>query len=531
MKFRIVLAGLLIAGTVQASTNVSGNQFNGNGGPWTLPGSPYIVIGNVTVPSGQFLSIMPGVQVRFNANYSITVNGGLVAHGQEGDSVKFMRNPGSSAAWQWIRYSSGTISDSCILDYCIMEYGTDAVWADGASVTIRNSHISHFTDTAIKGNSYFSSWSGLTIDRCNIHNNARGATLDNSSSPAVGTLNISDTDINYHSSTGIVLNKSKLVMTNCNISNCGGSPGDAINASNNTSTGAIFISGGSLNDNPGSGFYGFSLGSSTLEGIEIANNGQDGITMISSGQMTASRLLIHNNYDNGLQLTNTSLHAHNLTISSNGHQGLPSVGSGIFASGQSVILTSAIVDRNVTYGLYMQSGSGFLSYDNFYLNPSGNVFGTSPGVGCLEEDPLYVSITPPENFNLQLGSPCIDTGYPGDPLDPDSTRTDMGALAFFQDGVEPIPPTQLPGDFRIASVYPNPFNPSLKIQVWAKTYTQASLQAWSVDGRLAAEVWQGRLHPGSNEMWWEAQGLASGYYLLRLQAGAFSQVVSCTLVK
>jgi hypothetical protein len=29
---------------VQAQTNVSGNQYDGSGGPWTLAGSPYIVV-------------------------------------------------------------------------------------------------------------------------------------------------------------------------------------------------------------------------------------------------------------------------------------------------------------------------------------------------------------------------------------------------------------------------------------------------------------------------------------------------------
>jgi hypothetical protein len=52
-----------------------------------------------------------------------------------------------------------------------------------------------------------------------------------------------------------------------------------------------------------------------------------------------------------------------------------------------------------------------------------------------------------------------------------------------------------------------------------------------VEGRLAAEIFRGQLAPGANEVLWEAHGLASGNYLLRLQTGAFSQVVSCTLMK
>ena len=42
-----------------AATDVSGNQ----SGTWTLANSPYNIIGDVTVPAGDSLSIEPGVEV------------------------------------------------------------------------------------------------------------------------------------------------------------------------------------------------------------------------------------------------------------------------------------------------------------------------------------------------------------------------------------------------------------------------------------------------------------------------------------
>ena len=45
------------------------------------------------------------------------------------------------------------------------------------------------------------------------------------------------------------------------------------------------------------------------------------------------------------------------------------------------------------------------------------------------EPPQFVGGTP-YNLNLQIFSPCIDTGNPESPRDPDSTRADMGALYF-----------------------------------------------------------------------------------------------------
>ena len=62
------------------------------------------------------------------------------------------------------------------------------------------------------------------------------------------------------------------------------------------------------------------------------------------------------------------------------------------------------------------------------------------GTGCIAVDPLFVNPTG-GNFNLGWNnypvsdsskSPCIDTGDPASPKDPDNTRADMGALYYSQ---------------------------------------------------------------------------------------------------
>ncbi len=54
-----------------------------------------------------------------------------------------------------------------------------------------------------------------------------------------------------------------------------------------------------------------------------------------------------------------------------------------------------------------------------------------PGTGNISADPLFVDPLL-QDFHLQSNSPCIDTGDPASPFDPDSTRADMGALYFDQ---------------------------------------------------------------------------------------------------
>jgi hypothetical protein len=58
------------------------------------------------------------------------------------------------------------------------------------------------------------------------------------------------------------------------------------------------------------------------------------------------------------------------------------------------------------------------------------------GEGNIDEDPMFVlpNFVHPDrgDYRLLWGSPCIDTGHPTS-LDPDGTRSDMGALFFDQD--------------------------------------------------------------------------------------------------
>ena len=52
-----------------------------------------------------------------------------------------------------------------------------------------------------------------------------------------------------------------------------------------------------------------------------------------------------------------------------------------------------------------------------------------PGIGIIDSDPLWVNAAA-QDYALLPASPCIDTGDPTSPLDPDGTRADMGAISF-----------------------------------------------------------------------------------------------------
>ncbi len=106
---------IAISTSVFAQTQVSGNQ----SGIWTTENSPYEVIGEITVPSGETLTIEPDVEINFQAYYKFTVNGNLQAIGTESDSI-FFTTDNQATGWGGIRFDTPDISN---LSYCRIEYG------------------------------------------------------------------------------------------------------------------------------------------------------------------------------------------------------------------------------------------------------------------------------------------------------------------------------------------------------------------------------------------------------------------------
>lgn len=116
--------------------------------------------------------------------------------------------------------------------------------------------------------------------------------------------------------------------------------------------------------------------------------------------------------------------------------------------------------NDIIYGNYAATGPEI--YEGYFMFNYTCCSTPISGTGNITDDPMFVN---PDslNFYLQSGSPCIDTGDPNSPLDPDSTRADMGCFYFDQSAGSPVsvtltpynPPIQIPAsggsfDFNIA---------------------------------------------------------------------------------
>lgn len=93
------------------------------------------------------------------------------------------------------------------------------------------------------------------------------------------------------------------------------------------------------------------------------------------------------------------------------------------------------------------------------------------------------------------------------------------------------PQADVPGQFVLKPNYPNPFNPTTTIAFGLPRGAAVTLSVYNLLGEEVARLVNGRLPAGSYEVTWNAEHLASGIYLARLQAGSFLQTRRMVLVK
>ncbi len=156
-----ILALLLFARCVTAQTQVSGNQ----SGTWTKAASPYILTGTVTVPTGQTLTLQPGVVVQFAYfNYDLTVNGTLTAVGTAADSIRFKGKwyDNNSTHGGEINFASTTTNS--VLDYVVIDSLGDTYFSANSSAVYINSPakptINHTRIAHTKASEDINTWLG-----------------------------------------------------------------------------------------------------------------------------------------------------------------------------------------------------------------------------------------------------------------------------------------------------------------------------------------------------------------------------------
>ena len=90
---------------------------------------------------------------------------------------------------------------------------------------------------------------------------------------------------------------------------------------------------------------------------------------------------------------------------------------------------------------------------------------------------------------------------------------------------------EIPQEFLITSVYPNPFNPSVSIEYNVIEISNIAFNFFDITGNLIDSKNIGYTSPGNYKFFWENKNIPSGTYFIVMTDGISKNIRKITLVK
>ena len=91
--------------------------------------------------------------------------------------------------------------------------------------------------------------------------------------------------------------------------------------------------------------------------------------------------------------------------------------------------------------------------------------------------------------------------------------------------------SSIPSAYALAQNYPNPFNPTTNIKFALPAAGKVNLTVYSISGELVTRLVDKEMQAGWHEVTFNAQNLASGIYIYRIQSGQFGYSRKMILMK
>jgi subtilisin family serine protease len=168
------------------------------------------------------------------------------------------------------------------------------------------------------------------------------------------------------------------------------------------------------------------------------------------------------------------------------------------------------------------------SYTSCYSSSGSGTSWSCPMVAgasalLLEVDP---SLTPMELRNLLRNTASQSTN-------PDNLYGwgIINTYAAVQSLLTTVDDNEVPEDFVILRNYPNPFNPTTKIQFTVPDQSDVSIILHDVLGREMKEIFKGEVKAGTHEFVLDGSELSSGVYLVRMLTENLQKTIKISLLK
>ena len=472
MRLILATVSLVIIGLFalpsHAQTSVSGNQ----SGVWSVSGSPFLVTGDVTVPSGQMLTIEPGVVVDFQGHYRLRVQGNLQAEGTLEAGITFTTDS-PIVGWHGIRFRNAQNTNR--LTYCLIEHG--------------KSNDGDYPDNL--GGGVLNFGADLIIDHCCFENNS--SVLHGG---GLYTINSDQTTVTNTTFTG----------NHCYMW------GGAVCIANSYVDFVDCVIVDNTADYNGAGFYFDSVYLPKLTRCLIARNA----TSISSGAAINANM--------------STPFLTNCTITGNQLGSVYARGPAVYVTYGEVVLTNCLIYDNEGTGdeLHLDAGGTAQGYYSDLPTPSWGFTGDHN----ITADPLFVDPAH-DDWGLSETSPCIDEGtaylevvdYYGalqvtvDLAEDEysGSAPDMGYAEF--QAASSVDATHALGRLSMRAC-PNPFNPMTTVELSLSDGGAVELAIYDVSGRKVRSLLSGIRDAGTCSVEWDGKDdsgrpLASGVYLMR----------------
>jgi hypothetical protein len=401
------------------------NYWIGNVGEvtWTTANQPYYVVGDVTIPAGQTLTIEPGVDVEFEGNFKITVKGTLLANGESSAPINFSTIL-ADCTWAGLRFDQG--SSGSVVRYATFTRGADSL---GGATSITNAsplleHCEWYGNVSLIGGAVFLTGnSAPTFRQCLIHDNLTilgGAIYaDWLTQPVLDSCQIYNNSAS--SGGGLYLSGTRGVVHHCDIHH-------------NTTTltgGGVYLGSGSttefhnntIHDNTASEGAGIAIISNTRPFIHdetiFANTASvkgGGLYITEASSPLIIRALIAENvapHSQALYTQGSSPILNYCTLLAS-----PVTTSGWLMTSNSddgslvsnTILGSSDWSGNAFTAVSLVGSTMMVTYSDVW-DTAGIIF---PGLGNANINPQFVNSgsTPQERYTLQAGSPANTLSEP-----------------------------------------------------------------------------------------------------------------------
>jgi len=423
---------------------------------------------------------MPGVELRFSNPDSIKVYGTLIAQGDKNDSIFFVNSVGVAPIWRGVWFLSGCTD--CLLEYVSVSQPKWGVRSEHSQPTIRYSTILA-QSIAIGG--YYSDFNLINSTIAADAHEADVIYLYHSNATIYGCKIFSSGDQGAQNMVGIRIIQSEpsIRYSSVDVVASGLACGIWAEESSKASIFYNLIISHSTN----LAFGSFMI----LSSPDFVNN-----TVVVAADLTTPAKCLYLLQDSDPLVENCILY-----------------GDG---SSQGVV-AQVSCDPEIRYS------------DVF--NHLENAVGCSASVGAISQDPLFEN-SAAKDYHLTRPSPCINAGDPSSPLDPDSSRADMGCYYFdFTVPVELPEQQTLPSQYVLLQVFPNPFNAQSQIVINLPSEQFGHLALYNQQGGLIQRIKSGMFVAGESIVRLDASKLSTGTYWIVLKTSLGTQTHQICLLK